>query len=507
MMNIRICLLCVISMTCHGGQNHYQQVDFAPSLHPDHTLYDGELGIGQAWIDINNDGFLDLYLSNQNGTNHILINDQNGGFATNTQYADAELPASHDFGVTVTDYNNDGFQDLFISSQGTNKLLKNVNGQSFEDVSVALGLTEDSLSIASTWADINHDGWLDVYVVNFSAENSVNEADQLLLNNQGLGFVDISADLTPATNLIKHGLAAQFIDYDADGDMDLYVINDKQEGNTLWRNDGPATGGCGQTVCFTDVSQSTQTFRPVWGMGIAIADYDLDGDLDFYFSSIGEQVLLQSQFSQGQPWFVDQSSQVGVDFDTTGWATIFLDVNNDRFPDAYLASAATTPSRRDRLYINDQSGALDDVTVNSGIEDLYMTIGAAKGDYDNDGKVDLVVGNWGTNFMLYRNISPGSHNWVKFNLVGGQGINSLAIGARVALVTSGAQTLIDQMVSGGSHGAGNSLIMHFGLGTDTISHVEVIWPNGIRTHHGGLAVNSVHTLTYPGDAVFISGFD
>ena len=79
-------------------------------------------------------------------------------------------------------------------------------------------------------------------------------------------------------------------------------------------------------------------------MGIAIADYDLDGDLDFYFSSIGEQVLLQSQFSQGQPWFVDQSSQVGVDFDTTGWATIFLDVNNDRFPDAYLASAATTPA-------------------------------------------------------------------------------------------------------------------------------------------------------------------
>lgn len=503
----RTCVLCLMSLTCLAGQNHYQQVGFGPSITPTHTLYNDELGIGQAWIDINNDGHLDLYLSNQNGANHILINDLNGGFVTNSQYVAGELPASQDFGVSVTDYNNDGFQDLLITSQGTNKLLKNVNGQSFEDVSTAMGLTDDSLSIASTWADINHDGWLDVYVVNFSAENNVNEADQLLINNQGQGFIDISADLAPAANLIKHGLAAQFIDYDADGDMDLYVINDKQEGNTLWRNDGVATGGCGQTMCFTDVSQATQTFRPVWGMGIAIADYDLDGDLDFYFSSIGEQVLLQSQFSQGQTWFVDQSSQAGVDFDTTGWATLFMDVNNDQYPDAYLASAATTPSRRDRLYINDHSGGLDDVTVNSGIEDLYMTIGAAKGDYDNDGKVDLVVGNWGVNFMLYRNISPGSHNWVKLNLVGGQGINTLAIGSRISLVTSSGQTLIDQLVSGGSHGAGNSLIMHFGLGADTISHVDVTWPNGVRTHHGGLAVNNAHTLTYPGGLVFASGFD
>ncbi|MFC3194194.1 CRTAC1 family protein [Marinicella sediminis] len=499
--------LMMFSLTSAAGQDHFLHVDFSPLINADHSLSNGELGMGQAWTDINGDGYLDLYLTNQNGANHILLNDQSGGFVIDSQYVAGELPNSHDFGVAVTDYNNDGFQDLFISSFGPNKLLKNIGGQSFEEVSTALGLTDSSYSIASSWADINNDGWLDVYVVNYSVENDLNEADQLLLNNQGMGFIDVTADLSPAINLVKHGLAVQFIDFDADGDMDLYVVNDKQEGNTLWRNDGPAVNGCGTYVCMVDVSNATQTFRPVDGMGIAIADYDLDGDFDFYFSSIAEQVLLQSQFSQGNPWYTDQSNAVGLNFDATGWATLFMDVDNDRYPDAYLATANVTPSKRDRLYISNQMGQFNDATVFSGIEDLYMTVGAAKGDYDNDGKVDLVVGNWGTNYMLYRNINPSNHNWVKFNLTGGGDINSLAIGSRISVITSSQHTLIDQVVSGGSHGAGNSLLPHFGLGAATIDRVEVIWPNGIRSQLWAPAVNTTHILAYPGELVFATGFD
>ena len=507
MFNMTLTMALIMISFKVSTQNYFLYSEFSPSINTDHGIYQNELGTGQAWIDVNNDGHQDLFLTNQNGDNYLLVNDQAGGFFESAQYDTTKLPNSHDFGVSVTDYNNDGYQDLFISSYGQNRLLKNVKGNSFIDVSEAVGLTDNNFSIASSWADINHDGWLDVYVLNYSVENQVAEADKLYLNNGGVNFIDISIDLAPASNLTKHGLAVQFIDFDGDNDMDLYVVNDKLEQNTLWRNDGHASGGCGVYVCFVDVSVSTQTNRAVWGMGIAIADYDLDGDFDFYFSSISEQVLLQSQISQGSATFVEKSNSSGLNFNAVGWGTLFGDFNNDQYPDAYLATANTTPNKRDRLYINNQSKQFADVTALSGIEDLLMTIGAAKGDYDNDGKLDLVVGNWGENYMLYRNTSINKNNWVQFKLEGGQGINALAIGSQVQLKTTDQKVLVDQVVSGGSHGAGNSMVLHFGLGIESIDHVEVIWPDGLISLIQGLAVNTIHTLRYPGDNIFNDGFD
>ncbi|WP_162846851.1 CRTAC1 family protein [Marinicella litoralis] len=489
------------------AQNYFSDVSNQAGVAINHQLKSGELGMGQGWVDVNNDGYEDLMLTNQSGENYLFINQQDGSFVEMAQYNDIKLPLSQDFGVSVTDFNNDGFQDLFIASWGVNKLLKNINGSSFLDVSDEMGFVDNSYSIASTWADINQDGWLDLYVVNYSVENDSDEADRMYLNNQGANFIDVSSDLTPFTNLTKHGLAVQFIDFDMDNDMDLYVVNDKLEQNTLWRNDGPGSSACGVYVCFTDVSALTQTNRAVFGMGIAIADYDLDGDFDFYFSSIAEQVLLQSQISQGSAVFVEQSNPAGLNFNATGWATIFADFNNDQFPDAYLATANNTPSKRDRLYLNNQSQQFTDVTALSGIEDLYMTVGAAKGDFDNDGKVDLVVGNWGENYMLYKNTSLDANNWIKIKLIGGSGINQLAIGSKVAVNTSNGQELVDQLVSGGSHGAGNSLVLHFGLADETIESVKITWPNGIISLLSGLSANQMHTLTYPGDGIFMQGFE
>ncbi len=501
-------LITVLLCTNVGSaQTYFEDVSAAAGVVVQHQLYGVELGTGQAWMDVNNDGFEDLVLSNQNGDNYLYVNSQNGSFIELNQYDGIKLPLSHDFGVSITDYNNDGFQDVFISSYGQNKLLKNVAGSAFEDVSLLMGLEEDSYSIAATWADINNDGWLDLYVLNYSVENDLDEADRLYLNNQGLNFIDITADLMPLSHLAKHGLAVQFVDYDLDGDMDLYVVNDKLEQNTLWRNDGSATDSCGLYVCFTDVSVLTQTNRAVWGMGIAIADYDLDGDFDFYFSSIGEQVLLQSQVSQGSTIFIEQSNHSGLNFNAVGWATVFIDINNDQFNDAYLATANTTANKSDRVYINNQNGQFIDESINSGITDLLSTIGAAKGDYNNDGKVDLVVGNWGENYLLYQNTAVNNNHWVKVKLVGGDDINQLAIGSRVTVTTTDGKELVDYVVSGGSHGAGNSLVLHFGMGSASIEDIKVKWPNGVDSHYTQMAVNTQHVLSYPGQIIFENSFD
>jgi len=487
--------------------NFFEDVTNQTNVTTVHSSLNFMLGTGQAWLDVNNDGYEDIYFSNQDGSNSLFINNQNETFSKNAIYDTVNLPNSHDFGVSITDVNNDGFQDIFVTSYGQNKLLINVNGLAFQDVSNQWGLTDENYSIASTWADVNQDGWLDVYVVNYSQENDLDEADKLYLNDQGTGFIDASADLSPISHLAKYGLAVQFVDYDMDNDMDLYVINDKEQQNTLWRNDGIATSNCGTYVCFTDVSVLTQTNRAVWGMGIAIADYDLDGDFDFYFSSIAEQVLLVSQISQGSQVFIEKSIQSGLDFNAIGWATLFLDVNNDQFPDVYLATADRTVDKNDRLFISNQGQQFTDVSNVSGIDDLLMTIGAAKGDFNNDGLVDLVVGNWNENFMLYKNINPSTNNWVKFKLIGGQDINALAIGAKVIVKTSNGNELLDFVVSGGSHGAGNSLILSYGLGVHTLDDVQVIWPNGIISTYYGLAVNQQHQLTYPGDLIFSHSFE
>jgi hypothetical protein len=488
-----------------NAQNYYSDVSQVSGFNAIHRSFESQLGMGQAFLDVENDGDEDIIVSNQDGSNYLFINDGAGQFSEMAQYDDVKLALSHSIGISITDYNNDGWQDIFIASYGQNKLLRNNNGLSFTDVSIAMGITADQFSIATTWADINGDGWLDFYVINYTVENNPLEADRFYLNNKGVNFIEISSDLVPSSNLSKHALAVQFIDYDNDGDQDLYVVNDKLEENTLWRNDGKATANCGSYVCFTDVSLITNTNREVFGMGIAIADYDLDGDYDFYFSSIAEQVMLESQISQGSQSFIEKSNTCGLNFDAVGWSTLFLDINNDSYPDAYLATANSNASQSDRLYLNNQNNYFNDTTTTSGINDLLPTIGAAKGDYNNDGKIDLVVGNYNNNYMLYKNTSIDTNNWVKFKLQGRGLVNKLAIGSHIEVTTSSGKKLITSITSGGSHGAGNSLIAHLGLANDTIVSIKILWTDGLVQIIQGLGINSLHVITHP--AIYQDSFE
>ena len=458
-------------------------------------------------VDVNNDGLQDIFVSNQLGPNYLYINQGNGTFAEDPAFANMSMSSDISKGVSVADYNNDGWQDIFVSCHGGNRLFRNNLGVSFTEVTQTAGIVDSGDSFVSAWNDVNNDGWLDLFVTNYPADLGNDTYDILYMNNGDGTFTDASSDFD-LSQTSKSALAVQFIDYDNDGDQDLYVVNDKNQGNTLWRNDGPAVPGCGTHWCFTDVSVSSNSNREVWGMGIAIADYDMDGDYDFYFSSIGEQVLLQNQTSQGQPVFIERSNESGLNFDSAGWATIFADFDNDGWEDAYLATFGTENQNADRVYLNAANGAFTDISATGGITNLLVTQGAAQGDLDNDGKVDMLVGNMGSHYSLYRNSVVNSHHWIKIHLNGQSPINRNAIGTRVLVRSSDGKTRMRTLTSGGSHAAGNELNLHFGLGSATITQIDVRWPDGSVTMLDDVASNQFLVIDYEApEAVFRSGFE
>ncbi len=471
-------------------------------------------GTGQAWIDVENDGDLDLFVSNRDGPNHLYINQGNGQFTEPAQFASMAMPSDRGTGVAVGDYDNDGWQDLYVAVDGENRLFRNQAGQSFVEVGAAAGVNNPHNSQVATWADVNQDGFLDLYVGNYRAatdadvaEGSDIEVPDAFYINQGDGtFIDVADQLDPIETH-KPALAVAFLDFDHDDDLDLYVVNDRLWGNTLWRNDGPSVAGCPSFWCFTDVSEATGADRPVFGMGIAIADYDHDGDDDLYFSSIGEQVLLQSQWAQGQAVYVEKSMESGLDFDSSGWATLFIDVDNDSYHDAYLATYGTTQEAADQFYINQRDGTFQAVSATSGIQSLTRSEGAAMGDYDNDGLLDVIVSDMGSQFHLYRNISDSTHNWVSFELNGGDTINQDAIGAIVTLTDTSGQDFRQVLMSGGSRGAGNQLRLHFGLGGEGIMTARVRWPNGVE-HALTSTLNAINQVDYLSlQQIHVDGFE
>jgi hypothetical protein len=334
--------------------------------------------IGQAWGDYDNDGWLDLYVTDSAGPNTLYHNNRDGTFSVSPFNSQVILPSRHSSGASFVDFDNDGWRDLYVLNWGDNFLYRNDNGTGFVDVTGLAGIAGgEANSKTASWGDYDRDGYLDLYVANWACyplcgRPFAGDSDRLYHNNGDGTFTDVSRILGSKT--AGAGFVASFTDYDNDGDLDIYLVNDEfinPIGNVLWRNDGP---GC-EVWCFVDVAAEAGANTRLMGMGLAPADYDNDGDQDFYFSNAGPMALLQNQ---GNGTFVDMALPAGVDMSLgIGWGAVFFDYDNDGWRDLYVAVAEGTAggSMANPLFHNNGNGGFTEVGHQSPVGNPGHTMG------------------------------------------------------------------------------------------------------------------------------------
>lgn len=459
--------------------------------------------IGQAWGDYDNDGWPDLYVTDHEGANTLYHNVGDGTFAISPLAEQVALLTEYSSGATFVDYDNDGWRDLYVLNWGENVLYRNVDGERFEDITAVTNIGGNANSKTASWGDYDQDGFVDLYVANWACypncgRPSTGESDKLYRNNGDGTFEDVTRLLR--SKITGAAFVATFTDYDNDGDLDIYLVNDEfinPVGNGLWRNDGPGCDGW----CFTELSAEAGADTRLMGMGLATADYDNDGDQDFYFSNAGPMTLLQNQ---GDGSFTDMAQDAGVMSEgSIGWGAVFFDYDNDGWQDLYLAvsDAAKRDGRSNNpLFHNNQDGTFADVSSQSGVDDPGATLGVATADYDRDGRLDLLVGNIDSGYALYKNQSQTDNHWLAIELIGGGPINRDAIGARVFVTTADGLTQMQELICGSSLGAGNELVAHFGLADHSqVKTLQIRWPNGLTQTFDDIPADRRITLPYPVD--------
>ena len=488
------------------------------AIHKGEFAMDGEegyLGVGQAWGDYDNDGWVDLFVTGNLAPNVLYHNQQDGRFVVSEWSEQLAFPEQISGGAVWADYDNDGWLDLYILNKQANTLLHNREDQGFVDVTVEAGVGDTGKGQSAAWGDFDNDGWLDLYVVNWTClpdcqpVDPATHQDRLYRNNGDGTFADMSATMVH-DQLLGAGFAGSFLDYDNDGDLDIYVVNDEYAnpiGNVLWRNDGPGCDGW----CWHDASTDSGAGIVTSGMGLAVNDYDNDGDLDMYFSNMVRPMTLLTNDGTGHFMDTEATAGVGVhENSVVGWGALFLDYDNDGWQDLFLAATTVKPralepgalmdmlfERQNYLYHNQQDGSFQDVTPLPWREQPRPTMGAAYADYDRDGWVDFIVTEWNEGFTLYRNQGQegADHHWLTVQLTGGQGVNRNAIGARVTVQTEDGLVQMQEVHSGSSLGAGNELALHFGLGAAPQANVTIVWPDGATETHPGVSADQIWQVT------------
>jgi hypothetical protein len=485
-------------------------------------------GSGVALLDYDNDGWLDIYLLNGSTFDALkgkpapaamlFHNDHDGKFTDVTAKAGV-ANERWGFGVTVGDYDNDGWPDIYVSNFGKNRLYHNNHDGTFTDVAEHAGVTLGGWSTGATWGDYDHDGLLDLFVpgyVKFDPEKppmagssgippgfcqfrGVNvmcgprglpgEGDHLFHNNGGGTFTDVSTKAGVADSRGYYGLSAVFVDVDDDGWLDLAVANDSVP-NYLYRNKHDGT--------FADLSYLSgfalsDDGREQASMGIAVADYNHDGRVDLSVTNFSDDYDTLYR-NDGDATFTDVSAQAGIANPTIpflGWGTGFLDYDNDGWPDLFFANGhvypgvdkeewGTTWAQRPLLFRNLDGKKFSEVppATGSGLAAVVTARGATFGDLFNDGHIDVVMNNMDGTPTLLRNIVKNGNHWLGLKLIGGGGSPRDAIGAKVFVSSGGVKQRAD-VFSGGSYASSSDLRVHFGLGAATkVESLEIQWPSG-----------------------------
>jgi enediyne biosynthesis protein E4 len=454
----------------------------------------------------------------QNPTNHLYKNNRDGTFTDVTEKA-ALIHCGWGQGVCVGDYDNDGFDDLFVTYWGKNVLYHNNGDGTFTDVSDKAGVAgaRTRWSTGCAFVDYDRDGHLDLFVANYidladfkswplpesgpcmfksvqvaCGPPGLPGAKNILYHNNGDGtFTDVSekSGITQARG--TYGLGVLSADFDNDGWPDIYVANDSQP-SALYRNNHDGT--------FIDIGivagvAYSQDGKPQAGMGVTAADYDCDGWLDIFRTNFSEDTS-SLYHNTGQGVFDDVTFPAGLGMNTRylGWGCAFIDIDNDSWPDIFVCNGHIYPEikrlsldiRYDEpkiVYYNLRNGRFKDISKELGgaILDPTSTRGCAVGDFDNDGDLDIVTNpvNGYPQLLRCDSVGPqqGGNHWLKIRTIGTKS-NRSGIGARLKCVT-GAHQQIDEVRSGGGYASQNDLRVHFGLGQATkADKVEIRWPSG-----------------------------
>jgi len=511
-------------------------VIYGSADHKDYILE--ATGCGCAFIDYDNDGWMDIFLLSgtqlsgppPGATNRLYRNNRDGTFTDVT-----EKSGLHDVGwasgVCVGDYNNDGFEDLFCTYFGQNKLYRNNGNDTFTDVTKEAGLLNEKprWGAGCTFVDCNRDGHLDLFVSNYvefdfkrapkpGANSNCNwkgipvecgprglpPGYHSLYRNNGDGtFTDVSGPAGISQLRESYGMTAVSADFNEDGWPDIYVACDStpslmliNSGKGTFREEGVLRG-----VALSDDGMEQA------GMGIGVGDYDLDGHLDIFKTHFSEDTNgLYHNDGTGNFEDVTRAAKIGVETRYICWGAGVVDLDNDGWPDLFFTTGNVYPQLEKPLpqypnksprivFRNLGNGTFEELIdeAGPGIAAPHCSRGCAFGDFDNDGDIDILIVNLNEPPSLLRNDLHGDNHWLKVRLIGTKS-NRSAIGAR-AVAHYGGKKQAQTVMSQSSFYSANDPRLHFGLGPATSADLEVHWPSGLLQKFPNIAANQLIVIT------------
>jgi enediyne biosynthesis protein E4 len=496
-------------------------------------------GSGVAIFDYDNDGWPDILLVNgtrlegfpagKAPTNHLYRNNHDGTFTDVTVKAGLNATGWGQ-GVCVGDYDNDGWEDVYITYYGKNRLYHNDHGV-FTEVAEKAGVAGSGKAWGTgcAFVDYDRDGRLDVIVANYvdfdlasapapgerptciwkgvpvmCGPRGLPGAKNILYHNRGDGtFEDVTTKAHIDRTDGHYAFSVSTLDFDEDGWPDIFIACDSTP-SILYRNNHDGT--------FTDVAVTAgaafnEDGREQAGMGSTVGDFNGDGHLDIFKTNFSDDTSTLYK-NNGDGTFTDATSAAGLGLYTQylGWGTMFLDIDNDSWPDLILVNGHVYPEVDSQhlgssfkepriLYHNNGDGTFTDISASAGpgITTVASSRGLAVGDLWNDGRMSAIINNMNAAPSLLVNQIRNTNHWIAFRTVGTKS-NRDGIGARIRVKTA-ARVLVDEVRSGSSYISNSDMRVHFGLGkAEKIEWVEIRWPSGLTERFVNLPVDQIHVL-------------